>query len=79
VYGQKQFHPTRRAQLVARITDTMAVNSTPFPTLVFDPADLWEWPAPPLDWPHEPPPIKGTPQPCSVEAVWQKVFGEMLG
>jgi hypothetical protein len=60
-------------------TDVMASKSTPFPTLVFDPVEQWEWPSPPLDWPHEPPPIKGTPQPCAIEAPsGATVLGDML-
>jgi hypothetical protein len=57
----------------------VTTESTPFPTLDLDLLDQWSWPAPPVDWPHVPPPAKGTPQRCEIEAPsGATVPGEMF-
>ncbi len=35
--------------------------------LMEEPEPPWQWPAPPFDWRHTPPPEMGIPQPCRVE------------
>lgn len=50
---------------VDRASDLNALP--PFPTLFDAPLDTFEWPAPPIDWRHEPPPRGDAPQACTIE------------
>ncbi|HEX6705719.1 MAG TPA: hypothetical protein VF169_13225 [Albitalea sp.] len=40
----------------------------PFPVLMDEPAERWQWPLPPFDWRHEPAPDIDVAQPCRIEA-----------
>jgi len=53
---------------------------TPFPTLIVDTPERWQWPAPPLAWRHRPAPDHDVPQPCCIESrSGTEIDGEMLG
>lgn len=59
---------------------TVSDPTTPFPTLIFEAPDRWQWPAPPFAWRHLPPPDNDVAQPCSIESqAGSTVQGEMLG
>lgn len=52
----------------------------PFPELIDEPEERWQWPAPPFDWQHGPAPDIGVAQPCCIETPsGSRVDGEMLG
>lgn len=52
---------------------------TPFPVLIDDAPEHWQWPVPPFAWRHLPAPTEGG-QPCFIESVGGAiVHGDMLG
>jgi type II secretion system (T2SS) protein E len=54
--------------------------SSPFPILIDDGPELWQWPVPPYVWRHIPAPGNDVAQPCRVEsAAGTAVDGLMLG
>ncbi len=54
--------------------------STPFPTLIDEAPEKWQWPVPPFAWRHRPAPGNHIAQPCRVEGLaGTPVEGEMLG
>ncbi|HZT56714.1 MAG TPA: hypothetical protein VFA35_10835 [Burkholderiaceae bacterium] len=58
----------------------MRKTATPFPTLITDAPESWQWPAPPIAWRHRPAPGLDEVQPCRIESPnGTPVDGEMLG
>ncbi len=52
----------------------------PFPILLDEAAEPWQWPAPPFNWPHPPAPGHTVVQPCRIEtASGSQVEGFMRG
>lgn len=57
-----------------------ATDASPFPQLMEEPVERWQWPAPPLVWLHQPAPDIGAAQPCRIETPTGSVVdGDMLG
>jgi len=58
-----------------------AVSDQPlsFPTLLDEPPDRWQWPAPPFPWRHVSPPGNDVAQPCRIESQMGRTLdAEML-
>lgn len=53
---------------------------SPFPTLIDEAPERWQWPVPPFAWRHMPAPDNDVVQPCRVEsATGTAIDGQMLG
>lgn len=51
----------------------------PFPELIDEPVERWQWPAPPFAWHHQPAPDLEVAQPCRIETpTGSLVDGDML-
>src|SRR5262245_57045152 len=56
----------------------MAGSSIPFPIIDMAP-ERWQWPSPPFNWRHLPPPPHDAVQPCRLETMRGSVIdGHML-
>jgi hypothetical protein len=59
---------------------TVRKPPTPFPTLIVDAPERWQWPVPPIAWRHVPAPSNDVPQPCRLERKsGSTIEGDMLG
>ena len=57
----------------------MSKDLTPFPTLILDSPERWQWPVPPFTWRHLPAPANDVAQPCRIEIRGgTTVEGDML-
>jgi hypothetical protein len=53
---------------------------SPFPTILDDSSERWQWPVPPFAWRHLPPPNNDAGQSCTIEShVGTAVEGQMVG
>ena len=57
----------------------MAKPSTPFPPLIEEAPESWQWPVPPFAWRHLPPPTNDVAQPCRIERERLRIEGDMSG
>ena len=58
----------------------MPKSLTPFPTLIVDAPERWQWPTPPFAWRHVPAPSNDVAQPCRLERKsGTAIEGDMLG
>ena len=59
---------------------TVSNSPIPFPTLILDEPEPWQWPKPPFEWRHRAPPPPGVPQPCRIEGpAGSALEGELFG